>query len=133
MITKAAILVFRNNQGRRELLFVRPKTRSYVVLPGGKQDPNESIDDALERELQEELGVNAKNVSKIGIVAGRTPDGRDIEEHLYTGELAGEPHSQTEIEEIFWLSKEDIAKHSETMTPLTLDHILPFLDTKQLW
>jgi hypothetical protein len=40
MITKAALLSFRDNQGVKELLFARPKGRPYYVFPGGKQEPN---------------------------------------------------------------------------------------------
>ena len=38
------------------------------LLPGGGVDINETDQDAIERELQEELGVTVKNVQEIGTV-----------------------------------------------------------------
>ncbi|MFZ3009809.1 MAG: NUDIX hydrolase [Candidatus Microsaccharimonas sp.] len=38
------------------------------LLPGGGIDPGESDQDAITRELQEELGVTVKNVQEIGTV-----------------------------------------------------------------
>ena len=84
MITKAALLLFRDNNGTKELLFCKPKGKPYFIFPGGKKEENEIIDDALQRELQEELGTQASGIEKLGIVSGQTPDGRDIEMHLYS-------------------------------------------------
>lgn len=91
------------------------------------------MDAALQRELQEELGTTARNVRELGVVSGQTPDGRDIEMHLYSGELEGEPQPHAEIEAIAWMSKEDVTKNASAMTPMTLDHILPFLTAQHLW
>ena len=133
MITKAALLLFRDNEGSTELLFARAKGRGYFVFPGGKREEGETLEGALRRELQEELGTDVKNVEKMGVVAGRTPDGRDMEMHLYSGDLVGTPHPQAEIEEIVWMSKIGISKHSRAMTPMTLDHVLPFLESANAW
>jgi len=34
-------------------------------FPGGKRDPNESIEDALRRELEEEIGISVRNASPL--------------------------------------------------------------------
>ncbi len=133
MITKAALLLFRENQGVKELLFARAKGKPYYVFPGGKQEADETIDQALQRELQEELGTQVSGVKKLGVVTGQTPDGRDIEMHLYSGELQGQPHPQAEIEEIAWMSLNAVAEKQEQMTPMTLGHVLPFLKAQQIW
>jgi 8-oxo-dGTP pyrophosphatase MutT (NUDIX family) len=78
MIIKAALLLFRDNHGEKELLFARAKGKTYFVFPGGKQEKNETIDQALQRELQEELGTQASMVVKLGIVSGKTPEGEDL-------------------------------------------------------
>jgi 8-oxo-dGTP pyrophosphatase MutT (NUDIX family) len=133
MITKAALLLFRDNQGKKELLFARAKDKSFYIFPGGKHEADETVEEALQRELQEELGTHVLDVKKLGIVNGQTPDGREMEMHLYSGELQGEPYPQAEIEEIAWMSHDAIAEKSDLMTPMTLDHVLPFLKTQNTW
>lgn len=133
MIIKAALLLFRDNANEKELLFCRPKGKSYFIFPGGKKEEDETIEDTLQRELQEELGTQASGVKKLGVVSGQTPDGRDIEMHLYSARLLGEPWPQAEIEEIVWLNKGDMTNKANLMTPMTLDHVLPFLVTQNIW
>jgi 8-oxo-dGTP pyrophosphatase MutT (NUDIX family) len=87
----------------------------------------------LQRELLEELGVQASQIKKLGVVSGQTPDGRDLEMHLYSGVLQGEPHPQAEIEEISWMSREEVENKKDLMTPMTLNHVLPFLAEQNIW
>ncbi len=133
MITKAAFLLFRDNEGQMELLFARAKGKPYYIFPGGKQEGGETIEEALQRELQEELGVQARGVQRLGVVSGQTPDGRDMDMHLYAGQLVGEPRPQAEIEEIAWMSRSDVASKKDAMTPMTLEHVLPFLTAQNIW
>lgn len=133
MITKAALLLFRDNAGQKELLFCKPRGKAYFVFPGGKLEDGETIDEALQRELQEELGTQVVNVRKLGVVEGDTPDGRALQMHLYTGELSGEPHPQAEIENVSWMSRSGVTKRANAMTPMTLDHVLPFLAEREVF
>lgn len=52
----SAIILNSNN----ELLVVRKCNSSFYMLPGGKIEENESLIDALIRELKEELGLEFK-------------------------------------------------------------------------
>lgn len=133
MITKAALLLFRTPETAKELMFVRAKGKEHYVFPGGKQEAGETIAEALQRELKEELGTSARNVRSLGEVTGVTPDGRPLTMHLYTGELEGKPTPMSEIEEIHWLSLDAIAANHAVMTPMTLEHVLPFLAQHKLW
>lgn len=133
MIVKAALLLFRDNQHNKELLFVRAKGRPYFIFPGGKQEADETIEEALQRELREELGTKASNVSALGVIVGHTPDGRPLEMHLYTGVLISEPYPMAEIEEMIWMTKKLVSTNGDSMTPMTRDHVLPFLAKHHIW
>lgn len=133
MITKAALLLFRDNNGDKQLLFARAKGKPFYVFPGGKQEADETIEEALQRELQEELGTTAHDVTPLGNVSGHTPDGRDMTMHLYSGALEKDPQPQSEIEEITWMSKPEALKKSDQMTPMTLDHVIPYLTQHGIW
>jgi len=130
---KAALLLFRENHGTTEILFVRAKGKPYYIFPGGKQEADETIEEALQRELQEELGAQATNMKKLGVVHGHTPDGTNLEMHLYTGSLQGEPHPRSEIEELIWMSRDVVLRNPEKMTPMSIDHVLPFLAEQKVW
>lgn len=133
MIVKAALLLFRDNNGARELMFVQPHGKPYYVFPGGKQEDNETIEQALVREIQEELSAGIENTKGLGVVTGQTPDGRDLEMHLFTADLLNEPKATSEIAKIYWLDRASALEQKSLMTPMTLDHVMPFLNKNGIW
>lgn len=133
MITKAALILIRKNNKQNELMFVRAKNKDFYVFPGGKQESDESINQALKREINEELNANIKCIKKIGEVTGQTPDGRDLKMHLFSAKLIGEPIENSEIEEIIWMNRKEIMNRLDRMTPMTMQHVLPFLEEKRIF
>lgn len=133
VIVKAALLLFRESPQGRELLFVRAHNKDYFVFPGGKQEKDETIKEALTRELNEELQATVSNVRKIGIVAGKTPEDTPMEMHLYTGSLETKPQIDNEIVEIKWCNHDMIGQLGHQMTPMTKEKVLPLLIELGLW
>lgn len=87
------------------MLLVRKEGLESFILPGGKIEKYESLEDAVRREVLEELGSEITNLKYAGVfqdqAAGKTID---VIVHVYTGELASEPQPQAEIREITWCS-----------------------------
>ncbi|MBW3537928.1 NUDIX domain-containing protein [Candidatus Parcubacteria bacterium] len=133
MIVKAALLLFRTRDDTKQLMFVRAFGRPHFVFPGGKQEAGETIEQALRRELEEELRTKAKDIHPLGIVEGNTPDGRPLQMHLYSAVLLNEPQPSSEIEKIVWMSQEEALTQSAAMTPMTLEYVFPFLKRRKLW
>ena len=50
-----------------KILLTQVKNSSFYFLPGGGLEFGESIEKSIKRELREELGINPKNYSFIGI------------------------------------------------------------------
>jgi len=73
-IDVAAALVFR---GGKLLITQRYKDSHLGGLwefPGGKREPNETFEQCLERELQEELGIQAEILSLLDTMSHKYPE-----------------------------------------------------------
>lgn len=65
---------------------------------GGKVHEGESIEEALVREIEEEAGVKAQNLQKIGLMDFDFQTGEMLECHLYkTDNFVGEPVESEEM------------------------------------
>ncbi len=86
------------------------KSPSGIVLPGGKKEPEETLEEALLRELEEELGVKARIRKLLYAQAYKTPAGKEKVGIYYLVEISGSPRAEAEIEELFWVSPQEILK-----------------------
>lgn len=90
----------------------------YHKLPGGGIEKGESVEDALKRELSEEIGCSAQSIRELGIVEEfRNKFSLHQLSYCFFAELEGEkgtPHlEQGEIDDGFetvWLSIKDAIK-----------------------
>jgi 8-oxo-dGTP diphosphatase len=87
------VALFRERAGRLELLLIRrgrDPFAGYWALPGGFKDPDETLEQAARRELEEETGIRvAGELAQIGAYGD---PGRDPRTNVVTVVYLGEAH-----------------------------------------
>ena len=124
ILIAAAILL----NEKRQMLVVRKRGTTQFMQPGGKIDPGETPEQALHRELAEEIGLtlpeNAVRYEGVFREEAANEPGADVVAHAFTARLHAEVTPQAEIEEVRWLDLDrnpgvTIARLTETqMLPL---------------
>jgi 8-oxo-dGTP diphosphatase len=106
VIRCACLLVERD----RKVLLARVRDNTLWYLPGGTIEPDETPEDALVREIAEELGVAIQRTT----IAFRhritgPAYGRDglVELNCYGARWSGQMAAKAEVSELGWFSAED--------------------------
>ena len=113
-IDKLALIDIQNGQ----ILGTRSKGKTTFYLPGGKRDPGETDEQALIREINEELNVDilTDTIDYLGTFQAQADgkaEGVIVKMTCYTANYDGTPTPTSEIEEIRWLTYRDIDLVSE--------------------
>ena len=123
VIRIAAALILGAN-GR--LLLVRKRGTGVFMLAGGKLDPGETAEQALRREIGEELGceidADPAPLGRFSAPAANEP-GHVVEADLFLVALDGEIRPAAEIAEAVWHDPADL--ESRPLAPLARTHALP--------
>ncbi len=77
------------------------------ALFGGHVEPGEAHDDAIRRELREELGIDAEEIECIGTLPESGEKLRCLTDVYVVTKWRGEPRNLQEHDEIRWVSPED--------------------------
>ena len=87
MVTVDAV-VFRKNENNTEVLLIQRKNYPFEgmwALPGGFVDMDETVEEAVVRELEEETNLQFSNLKQLHTFSsiGRDPSGRNISVMFY--------------------------------------------------
>ena len=92
-----------------KILLVKEKREDKFIIPGGVKEKNESDEQALKREIKEELGVDIVDGSLkfIGNFQDVSNENKNtlIKMSYYVGEVNGEITPKEEVEKILWFDK----------------------------
>ena len=114
---------------RGHVLLVRKRGTMAFMLPGGKLEPGESAETAMQRELREEIGCGvalSRWLGRFSALAANEPGWR-VDADLFHVELADAPVPATEIDALVWLDPsqpDDIV-----LAPLVVANALPLATT----
>jgi 8-oxo-dGTP diphosphatase len=125
-IHKVAAIVVKN--GQVLVVHKRGSPSRYFISPGGKPLIGEGPEEALRRELAEELGVDLESYSFIG----RFEDTSAFEDvpilvDAYQVEISGTPRPGSEIDDLKWIDTRGTPQDIFLGSVLS-DHIIPILD-----
>jgi 8-oxo-dGTP diphosphatase len=96
----------------KRLLAARSRGKVAYYIPGGKREPGESDQEALIREIREELSVDLlpgtiELAGEFKAQADGKPEGRMVRMTCYQAGFRGEIRAAAEIEEVVWIGYED--------------------------
>ena len=112
---------------------VRNADSAFWALPGGHVEEGETVREALQRELREELGVTLSDhrFEVLGRFTDRAAEtGEVFELTLCSGDIVGEPRPAAEIEEHTWFDGQHI---SGELPPMFIKHARPALERRFGW
>ncbi|MDU0477644.1 TIGR00730 family Rossman fold protein [Staphylococcus chromogenes] len=115
--------VIRNAAG--QVLTVRKRGTDLFMFPGGKPEAGETPQDAVVREVREELGISLSNVSLFGeFTAPAANENARVVAHVFTATCVDTPEIAAEIEASAWV---DIDNPHVPLAPLLADAVFPAL------
>ena len=104
-----------------KILMIRRKSKTYndfLALPGGYVDYGESVENAVKREVLEELGLTATPLDILGVYSQpkRDPRGHVIS-IVFVCSFSGDINAGDDAKSFEWLSMQDLDKEK-----LAFDH-----------
>jgi len=124
LIRTAALALVRD----RRLLQTRSAGAAVFYMAGGKLEPGENAEQALHREIREELGVGLRDVTEVGVfetVAYGHPAGTRLHMTCFRADPIGDPYPAGEIAELGWFTVAEYAAQPEVApgSMLVFEHL----------
>lgn len=125
LIRKSTAIIIKN----KKLLLVTNKDRQvFFWTPGGKLDKGETPEQALRRELKEELNIEVtKETHYFTYLSKKEEDNKPRKVYCYFIQYSGNPSCQSEIKELLWVSKKDIENNTVKLQQGVSLHLIPRL------
>lgn len=112
-----------------KILLIKRATEPFKdlwALPGGGVDYNETLEEALKKEVQEEVGLLVKSTKFLNIYSKPERDPFQVIALTYITEVTGNPKAGTDASEYQWFALDNLPK------PLGFDHEKIIADYKRL-
>lgn len=124
MIEKSAGIIIKDNR----LLLVSGGNNNFFWMPGGKLEVGETPEDALKREIKEELDIELLYLKPyITYVSDQEEDGTIRKVYTFIINYDGKINNQAEIDRMAWLSKKDFEKGKIPLQSGVKIHLVPQL------
>ncbi len=107
-IDKLSLLIIKD----RKVLYARSFNKDKWYTPGGKRESGETDEQALVREIKEELSIDIipSTIKYYGVFEAQAhgkPEGTMVRITCYTGEFTGKIAASNEIEEVKYFTTSD--------------------------
>ena len=101
----------------KKILSTHSRGKDTYYIPGGKRDGEETDQEALMREMKEELTIDLipetiKHVGTFEAQAHGKPEGTVVRMTCYSSDFVGEIKPAAEIEEVVWFTHKDKERSS---------------------
>jgi len=126
---KIAGIIIKN----KKLLMVRKYNEPHFIMPGGRIKEGETKEQALSRELKEELDVELVSMKPFKTFEAQhfRDKNKIVRMETYFAEISGEPKATSEINEIKWIDSH-YAEHGIKVASINQDFLIPELKKLEL-
>lgn len=101
---------------REEKILICQRTAEQTMplkweFPGGKVEPEEGLPEALRRELDEELGIDATIGTRVAVIQHTYPGGNAVELHFYrVDQFRGEIQNRI-FYDVRWVNRKELPSY----------------------